>query len=151
MEPRDLSRGVAQHCWLLLTRAGFPYKNSWGHEMASGETCQTCSTGCWRVCSPLTWGTPHLQHLLMLRILSSYWSKFPLRSPCSQRLSYLGHLFPLGMPAGHSGADVAVGRWREHWVPNEVQSREARLESSGMPIPEVQTTASHRLCQLCSG
>lgn len=50
-----------------------------------------------------------------------------------------GPFIPLGMPAGHNGADVAVGRWREHWVPNEVQSREARLESSGMSIPELQT------------
>lgn len=100
MEPRDLSRGVAQHCWLLLTRAGFPYKNSWGLEMASGETCQTCSTGCWRVCSPLTWGTPHLQHLLMLRIHSSYWSKFPLRSPCSQCCRIWAIYSPWGCPQG---------------------------------------------------
>lgn len=53
-----------------------------------------------------------------------------------------GAFIPLGMPAGHNGADVAVGRWKEHWVPNEVRSREARLESSGMSIPEVQTNNS---------
>lgn len=118
-------------------------KISWGHEMASGETCQTCSAGCWHVCSPLTWGTPHLQHLLMLRILSSYWSKF-LQSqiPLLSVFAIFGSVIPLGMPAGHSGADVAVGRWREHWVPNEVRSQEARLESSGMSIPEVQTNNS---------
>lgn len=79
----------------------------------------------------------------MLRILSSYWSKFPQTEiPLLSVFAIFGPFIPLGMPAGHNGADVAVGRWREHWIPNEVRSREARLESSGMSIPEVQTNNS---------
>lgn len=35
-----------------------------------------------------------------------------------------------------------MGRWREHWIPNEVGSWEACLESSGMSIPEVQPNNS---------
>lgn len=79
----------------------------------------------------------------MLRILSSYWSKFPqIEIPLLSVFDIFGAFIPLGMPARHNDADVAVGRWREHRIPNEVRSREARLESSGMSIPEVQTNNS---------
>lgn len=38
----------------------------------------------------------------------------PTQIPLLSVFAVFGPFIPLGMPAGHSGTDVAMGRWREH-------------------------------------